>query len=135
MGVGSPAIVEKDFWLCWTLGQIFTADSLPAPLFKGGASPSKIYGIIARFSEDVDIVLDQHTLGFEGDDDPINITGTKQRNRRLEELAAACSLTVKGSVRDTLQERFLSELGDAGWSITQDVAGRDSAAHSCPECQ
>jgi hypothetical protein len=38
MGIGSPAIVEKDFWVCWTLGQIFTADSLPGPLFKGGTS-------------------------------------------------------------------------------------------------
>jgi predicted nucleotidyltransferase component of viral defense system len=85
MGVDSPAIVEKDFWVCWALGQIFTADSLPGPLFKGGTSLSKVYGIIARFSEDVDIVLDRHALGFEGDSDPINITGTNRRKRRLEE--------------------------------------------------
>ena len=125
MGVGSPAIVEKDFWVCWALGQIFTADSLPGPLFKGGTSLSKVYGIIGRFSEDVDIVLDRHVLGFEGDSDPINITGTNRRKRRLEELAAACSQTVQGSVRDALQKRFQSELGDAGWSITPDVADRD----------
>jgi hypothetical protein len=28
-------------------------------------------------------------------------------------------------VRDALQKRFQSELGDAGWSITLDVADRD----------
>jgi len=125
MGIGSPAIIEKDFWVCWTLGQIFTAESLPGPLFKGGTSLSKVYGIIARFSEDVDIVLDRHVLGFEGDGDPINITGTNRRNRRLDQLAAACSQTVQGSVLDALQKRFQSELGNAGWSITPDVADRD----------
>src|SRR5262249_37312811 len=124
-GVGSPAIVEKDFWVCWTLGQIFTAESVPGPLFKGGTSLSKAYGIIARFSEDVDIVLDRHALGFEGESDPINIAGTNRRKRRLEELAAACSQTVRISVRETLETRFKSELGDIGWSITPDVADRD----------
>ena len=69
LGIDSPAIIEKDFWVCWMLGQIFTADSLPGTLFKGGTSLSKVYGIITRFSEDVDIVLDRHTLGFEGDSD------------------------------------------------------------------
>src|SRR6266542_2614431 len=86
MGIGSPAIVEKDFWVCWTLGQIFTAESLPGPLFKGGTSLSKVYGMITRFSEDVDIVLDRHAPGFEGNSDPINITGTNRRKRRLEQL-------------------------------------------------
>ena len=38
MGVGSAAIVEKDVWVCWTPGQIFTATSL-----------SEGYGIIAPF--------------------------------------------------------------------------------------
>ena len=40
MGIGSPAIVEKDFWVCWTLGQMFASRSLPGPLFKGGTSLS-----------------------------------------------------------------------------------------------
>ncbi len=117
MGVGSAAIIEKHFWVCWTLGQIFTAEVLPRPLFKGGTSLSKVYGIIARFSEDVDIVLDRHTLGFEG--------GTNQRRRLLEKLAATCSKTVQGSVRETLEDRFKSELDEIGWSITPDVADRD----------
>ncbi len=125
MGVGSPAIAEKDFWVCWTLGQVFTAGLLPGPLFKGGTSLSKVYGIIARFSEDVDLVLDRHSLGFEGESDPINITGTNRRKRRLEELVASCSETVQVSVRETLEQRFRSALGDAGWSLTPDAADRD----------
>jgi hypothetical protein len=125
MGIGSPAVVEKDFWGCWALGQIFMAHSLPGPLFKGGTSLSKVYAIIARFSEDVDVVLDRHALGFEGDRDPINITGTNRRKRGIEELAAACSEAVRGTVRNTLQKRFQSELGDSGWSLTPDPNNRD----------
>jgi predicted nucleotidyltransferase component of viral defense system len=125
MGIGSPAIVEKDFWVCWILGQIFTSRLLPGPLFKGGTSLSKVYGVIARFSEDIDIVLDRHALGFEGQDDPINIQGASLRKRRLEELAATCSRTVQGSVRKRLQEQFSKDLGVTGWSLDPEIAVSD----------
>jgi hypothetical protein len=125
-GIGSPAVVEKDFWVCWTLSQIFRSRSLPGPLFKGGTSLSKVYGIIARFSEDIDIVLDRHSLGFEGEADPANISGTNRRKRRLEELAATCSQTVQCSVRETLQKQFSNELGAEGWSLNPDIADSDA---------
>jgi len=33
----SPVILEKDFWVCWTLKRIFTLANPPAGiLFKGG---------------------------------------------------------------------------------------------------
>jgi hypothetical protein len=126
MGLGSAAIVEKDFWVCWTLGQIFAATPLPSPLFKGGTSLSKVYGIIARFSEDIDIVLDRHALGFAGENDPVNISGTNRRKRRLEELAATCSQTVQGSVRDILRERFSQELGSNEWDLQPDSFDADA---------
>src|SRR4051812_29149398 len=50
-----PAIIEKDFWVCWTLKRIFTLPDPPAGLlFKGGTSLSQVFGVIERFSEDVD---------------------------------------------------------------------------------
>lgn len=53
-----PALVEKDFWVCWLLKRIFTLDTPPAGLvFKGGTSLSKVYQAIDRFSEDIDISL------------------------------------------------------------------------------
>jgi hypothetical protein len=85
--LGSATIIEKDFWVCWTLQRVFSSPSLPGPLFKGGTSLSKVYKVIERFSEDVDIVLDRHALGFTGDQDPPNIAGTNKRNRKLDELA------------------------------------------------
>lgn len=58
-GMGSIAIIEKDFWVCWTLKQLFQHPELSKLLiFKGGTSISKVYGLINRFSEDIDLVLD-----------------------------------------------------------------------------
>lgn len=55
----TPAVVEKDFWVSWVLMKLFKDPGL-APLitFKGGTSLSKVYGLIDRFSEDIDLMLD-----------------------------------------------------------------------------
>ena len=51
----TPAIVEKDFWVCWTLGRLFAHPDLSRLLmFKGGTSLSKVFNLIERFSEDSD---------------------------------------------------------------------------------
>ena len=43
---------EKDFWVCWTLKQLFTLPEFAGHLtFKGGTSLSKAWGLIDRFSE------------------------------------------------------------------------------------
>lgn len=55
----TPAIVEKDFWVVWVLGRIFANTELARILkFKGGTSLSKVFGLIGRFSEDIDLILD-----------------------------------------------------------------------------
>jgi predicted nucleotidyltransferase component of viral defense system len=54
--LGSATTIEKDFWVCWTLQRAFSSPILPGPLFKGGTSLSKVYQVIERFSEDVDIL-------------------------------------------------------------------------------
>lgn len=64
----TPAIAEKDFWVCWTLDKLFADHELSRILmFKGGTSLSKVFGLIERFSEDIDLVLDWSILT---DDDP-----------------------------------------------------------------
>ena len=60
-----PAIAEKDFWVCWVLKKLFESEELATNLvFKGGTSLSKVYGLIDRFSEDIDLVLNWELLGF-----------------------------------------------------------------------
>lgn len=55
----TEAIVEKDFWVVWTLDKIFADAHLGKILkFKGGTSLSKVYDLIGRFSEDIDLILD-----------------------------------------------------------------------------
>lgn len=50
----ADAIVEKDFWVCWILKQLFSIETLSGRLlFKGGTSLSKIFHAINRFSEDI----------------------------------------------------------------------------------
>lgn len=51
-------IIEKDIWLCWVLEQLFSMSDAPAMAFKGGTSLSKVFKVIDRFSEDVDVTLD-----------------------------------------------------------------------------
>jgi len=123
--LGSATIIEKDFWVCWTLQRVFSSPTLPGPLFKGGTSLSKVYKIIERFSEDVDIVLDRHALGFTGDQDLPNIAGTNKRNRKLDELVGKCSEIVQGTVHEELKNSFRSVLGEGDWTITVDPADAD----------
>ena len=51
-------ILEKDIWVCWTLDRLFSMPDRIGMAFKGGTSLSKAYGIIDRFSEDIDVTLD-----------------------------------------------------------------------------
>jgi len=65
-----PAIIEKDFWVCWVLKKLFESEELSKNLvFKGGTSLSKVYGIIDRFSEDIDLVLNWELLGYGKDEE------------------------------------------------------------------
>ncbi len=59
----TPAAVEKDFWVTWTLDRLFQSPALARLLmFKGGTSLSKVYNVIKRFSEDIDLILDWRGL-------------------------------------------------------------------------
>ncbi len=57
--------IEKDFWVCWALDALFNGLEHGGPrlLFKGGTSLSKGFGLIARFSEDIDITVFRDDLG------------------------------------------------------------------------
>ena len=59
-----PLVLEKDFWVCWTLERLFALPEFSDHLlFKGGTSLSKVYGVIQRFSEDIDLSLSRTSLG------------------------------------------------------------------------
>lgn len=61
----NTAIVEKDLWVCITLDYLFHHSKWKDQLaFKGGTCLSKVYHLIERFSEDVDLILDWRVLGY-----------------------------------------------------------------------
>ena len=61
-----PSYVEKDFRVCLALEILYHGlpTGHPKLLFKGGTSLSKAFGLIHRFSEDIDIVVFRDDLGF-----------------------------------------------------------------------
>lgn len=61
---GHDVILEKDFWVSWLLGLLFAQPKLaPFLVFKGGTSLSKVFGVIDRFSEDIDLCLVPEFVG------------------------------------------------------------------------
>lgn len=61
----TDAIIEKDFWVCFTLDYLFHRSPLKDKItFKGGTSLSKSFHLISRFSEDIDLILDWRVLGY-----------------------------------------------------------------------
>lgn len=121
----SPEIVEKDFWVCWTLRHIFLLQELPRIIFKGGTSLSKAFGIIKRFSEDIDLVINRHEIGFNDKNDPANQEQTNLRNRTIETLKATCVDVIEKEFLVKLKAEFQSVIGDQGWNLLLDPMAPD----------
>ena len=87
-----PAIVEKDFWVCWTLDYLFGESAFKDSFaFKGGTSLSKGFNLIERFSEDIDLIFDWRLLGYGIDKPWEKRSNTKQDAfvRQINEDAAS----------------------------------------------
>lgn len=129
----APQIIEKDFWVCWTLRRVFDLPDPPAAiLFKGGTSLSKAFGLIDRFSEDIDLVLDRDGLGFKNDRDPAQAPSRKQRQRLIDELRAASSAAVRERLLPALEASFRDALDSSpvanGWLL--EIAEDDMEAQT-----
>lgn len=112
------ALVEKDFWVCWTLMQLFTMPSLRGHIvFKGGTSLSKVFGAIHRFSEDIDLIVDYEMLGFRGDRHPSRCASKSKRVALLGEMLAACTTYIEGEFLRSLGDQFAAVLGPEGWAL------------------
>lgn len=105
-------IVEKDFWVCFSLRLLFSTPTLADKfVFKGGTSLSKVFGIIKRFSEDIDLSIDPDWLGFGGENRPDAAKSRSQFEKRWKKLNDACAVAVDHKVRPTLEESIQDALG------------------------
>ena len=112
-GLAAPSI-EKDFWVCWTLRELFGLPDWNDRLtLKGGTSLSKGWKIIKRFSEDPDLVIDREFLGFGGE-----FPGSK----REKKLRVACKDCVQNDIYELLTQHFKTLLEEGTWSLS--VAGK-----------
>src|ERR1700724_3025006 len=86
----SPVVLEKDFWVCWLLGILFESEFAGSLVFKGGTSLSKVFAVIERFSEDIDLSLSPEFLKL-----PEAGTSRNQANKWMAKAEAACGDAVR----------------------------------------
>lgn len=131
----ADTIAEKDFWVCWVLQQLFTLEAFRGRLlFKGGTSLSKVFGVIKRFSEDIDLAVDFAALGFTGNHDPRQ-EGLSRTKRQviLDEMLAACRDYIRTEFIDTLRARCIAVLGPPGeWELLVEAEAPDNVLFRYP---
>ena len=115
---GQAVILEKDFWVSWVLGLLFAQPGLsPHLVFKGGTSLSKVFGVIDRFSEDIDLCLAPSFVGADaaGFD---ALTSRGKRDAAVLEMQKLCADKVQQVLMPALDAAITMALGDApagGW--------------------
>ncbi len=102
----SPVILEKDFWVCWLLGILFESEFAASLVFKGGTSLSKVFGVIKRFSEDIDLSLSPDFLNL-----PEPGTSRNQANKWMTRAEAACGAAVQRQIGPALASAVAAVLG------------------------
>lgn len=122
------SIIEKDFWVCWTLKRLFNLheDAAASLVFKGGTSLSKAFGIIRRFSEDIDLSFDRTDLGYTGDRDPEKEgISRKKAGQLIDALLAEVEKHIAENLFPALRAAIVEQLGEpsaGGWSLAIDAA-------------
>ena len=126
--LGLPASsIEKDFWVCWILRELFHMSDWGSHLtFKGGTSLSKAWRLIERFSEDIDVVIERDFLGFGGDHGPERARSRKQQRQRLDALKAACGQRIRESLQPSLSARLDALLPKSAWKLENDPTDPDA---------
>jgi len=114
--------VEKDFWVCWILNALFYDMSQGSPrlVFRGGTSLSKSFGLIDRFSEDIDITVFRQDIGHAmSNEDMAALSGTKKR-KALEAIKQDCAKYVSNDLCARLETLVTIALPDTDFKIEPD---------------
>ena len=114
----SEAAIEKDFWVCWMLKKLFVSRIKDIIIFKGGTSLSKIFHLIQRFSEDIDLILNwkDNTVG-----DPMQPRSHSRQDKFNDELDQWSS--------DFIREFILPEVQNFCSGICQAEISPDNPEH------
>lgn len=115
----SPAAIEKDFWVCWAMREMFCSVEGPHLTLKGGTSLSKCWNLIQRFSEDIDLVVDRAHLGFGLENAPESAPSRNEQGRRAEAVLERCKRHVRDVLLPNLQEAVRDRLRDSPSSVME----------------
>lgn len=112
----NQAAIEKDWWVTIVLKALFQTDCSASLIFKGGTSLSKAFGIIERFSEDIDLAISHTFFGIE-----------KASKNQRDKLRKAARKYIHETISAQLDAR-LRDMGVAGYRIEnvthiQDASG------------
>ncbi len=110
------SIVEKDFWVVWTLDKIFSDDRLNKILmFKGGTSLSKVFNLIGRFSEDIDLILDWRLVSNEN---PLNDQESRNKQVKFNE-------QINENAKEYIQNELLPIISQILWPLCTCIIAED----------
>ncbi len=122
LGIDDPKAIEKDIWVTGILQAVYSLSYADKLVFKGGSSLSKVWNLISRFSEDIDLAIDRSVFGLEGD----------LTKKQLKKLRKESSLFVKKVFAVDLQ-RIINEKGLADYcAITPDPDGEGDSTYPEP---
>lgn len=91
-----PQAIEKDIWVSTILQIVFTLPFADKLIFKGGTSLSKVWGVINRFSEDIDLAVDRSLFDLDGD----------LTKKKIKKLRKASSVFVREQFATELQKKI-----------------------------
>jgi predicted nucleotidyltransferase component of viral defense system len=124
----TPIIIEKDFWVCWTLKRLYETKELgPYLTFKGGTSLSKAFHLIKRFSEDIDLTISRDAPYLNDGKNPMeeDLSG-KERERRIKSLKSNAQSFVTAIALPKLIDAIQTKLGHSnGWKVLLDEQDPD----------
>lgn len=102
--------------MCWTLDALFHGlkEGGPRLLFEGGTSLSKGFGLINRFSEDIDVTVFRHDIGEPATIEELNALSNNKRRARLDAIKAVCQDYINGPLRNQLTQILKDRLKAAG---------------------
>ncbi len=106
----SEAVIEKDYWVSFILDYLFNENKWSKFFtFKGGTSLSKCFGLIERFSEDIDLVLDWIVLGYKLNEPWFERSKTQQDmfNKKL-------NLKTQDFIKNKLAPEIYKDLNEIG---------------------
>lgn len=120
---GRPAhLLEKDIWVVWVLSVIYDSELARKLTFKGGTSLSKVYRIINRFSEDIDLTYDIRELVADllKHDNPIPDSPSQEKK-----ISNAVRQRLPNWIEAQVRPIISAALAEAGLEAHLSLAGKD----------